>query len=130
MTLALCDNQTAWEPRKGDTTDGEFLQSWEWGEFQRKTGKTVFRFLMEAGPHARERVQGFGERIVPTIRFVSLPRIGALDGPSWVLLMREMQQKGYAFARIEPAHGEAENFLRRQGFSVVSISIKLVPLFA
>ncbi len=54
MAIQICEDKQAWEAWQS-AHGGEFLQSWEWGEFQRSVGREPIRFQLDDGTG----VQGF-----------------------------------------------------------------------
>lgn len=48
VTYELCDSASLWETAMELFPESNFLQSWAWGEFQQKMGKTVVRLLFQS----------------------------------------------------------------------------------
>ncbi len=90
MTIQEITQKADWKPNTH-----EFLQSWEWGEFQRAVGHEPIRLLVE-----REYVQAFVHSLPLGQKFVYIPRV---DVGNWKIEMRNFfKKKGFLFVRVEP----------------------------
>jgi hypothetical protein len=47
MQFSLVDNKQVYNELVGGVRPNQFLQSWEWGEFQTRVGRKVWRFKIE-----------------------------------------------------------------------------------
>lgn len=91
MNIREITMQADWKPQ---TT--EFLQSWEWGEFQRATGKIPIRLDIDG-----VQVQGFVHNLPFGLRYVYIPRVVISNLESVISFLR---QRGNMFVRLEPAN--------------------------
>lgn len=74
MESKLITNQTQWNALLTNQPEAQFLQSWEWGEFQKALGRAMFRLGVEqngmlvAGAQCIVRNHGFGIRSLTIYR--------------------------------------------------------------
>ena len=98
MEIKLCNSQAEWEQAlRLCSGQAKFLQSWEWGEFQEKTGKRVVRLLV-----AGEAVQGFEHKLPLLGRYLYLPRIKNQELRIMDELIKYCKENEYIFIRVEP----------------------------
>ncbi len=102
METEICTDKGLWEERLKHGRNREFLQSWEWGVFQEKTGKKAIRLLLGSGTE-RTAVQGFSHQLPFGLKYLYCPRAGHLSAGHLTTLRAYTKQMGYAFVRIEPA---------------------------
>lgn len=97
MIIQKCEDKKTWNDYFSGRRQAEFLQSWQWGEFQEKVGNKPIRLQLTENGQILSQVQGFEQKILPLAKFIYLPKAGdcsdALDF---------LQNSGYFFARIEP----------------------------
>lgn len=90
MSIQIIHAQSEWKQK-----NPEFLQSWEWGEFQRRVGYEPLRIQ-----HGQDYLQGFVHRLPLGLTFVYFPRV---DISLWTKeLEHYLAKKGFLFARLEP----------------------------
>ena len=89
MTITEITIQEEWKP-----ATAEFLQSWEWGEFQRAVGQEPIRLNID-----NEYVQGFVHRLPLGWKYVYIPRCTISNLAS---VTSFFQNKKVLFIRIEP----------------------------
>jgi len=79
---------------------GIFLQSFEWGEFQKAVGRNVYRFVNSS----QSTVHSFAQVIELSLpmgkKYWFIPRGVMIDG-----LEKEAREHGALFVRFEPLHG-------------------------
>jgi len=93
MTIKEITEKADWKP-----TNTEFLQSWEWGEFQRAVGNEPIRLRVDG-----ECVQGFIQRLPMGQKFVYYPRI-QISELGFQNIVQEMKARGFLFVRVEPSY--------------------------
>lgn len=96
--IASITEQSEWKDPQPPSTKGEFLQSWEYGEFLRTQGRDVKRWHLS---ETNEYVQA----IVYTTAmgpYVYVPRVH-LTKEGLAAFVAAMKKEGYMFVRIEPA---------------------------
>ena len=92
MAIQAITQKADWKPQTQ-----EFLQSWEWGEFQCAVGHEPLRLLVGG-----EYVQGFVHRLPLGLKYIYFPRC---DIKNWKLEISDYaKKKGFLFARIEPTN--------------------------
>ncbi len=101
MNIKLAENKEKWDAWFLDQGNFEFLQSWDWGEFQRSTGKDIFRLECEENGQIKAQVQVFAHTLFRGLRYAYAPRI-----PVSKKLIQALQdffeKKNFLFLRIEP----------------------------
>lgn len=97
MKITICSDKKSWDSHLLGQKQAEFLQSWEWGEFQKKNGSNPIRMEIWDGEIFMGQVQGFETKIFPFIKFVYLPRITSKSD-----IFDYLKTRGYVFARVEP----------------------------
>ena len=89
--MEQCIDKQRWEVGEGSAS---FLQSWEWGEFQRSVGNEPIRLIGQQG----ERVQGLLHALPFGQQYLYLPH--AILSTDEILAYAATQ--GWAFVRIDP----------------------------
>lgn len=79
----------------------EFLQSWDWGEFQRAVGREPVRLQIIEDGRSVSRAQGLVHRLPFGLRYLYAPRCRTSD-PVLHLLINEIGKSDYCFVRLEP----------------------------
>lgn len=102
MMIEICDNKAAWERGGATTAHAEFLQSWEWGEFQRATGKEVIRMQVVEGGEVVNQVQEFVHRLGPGFNYLYSSRYAINDKRYLKDLCGYIKGLGFVFWRVEP----------------------------
>ncbi|OGH82389.1 MAG: hypothetical protein A2469_03820 [Candidatus Magasanikbacteria bacterium RIFOXYC2_FULL_40_16] len=103
MKIQKCENRQDWDNYLNKQKNAEFLQSWEWGEFQEKAGARVIRLQIEENGVVFWQGQGFEQKLFLGIRFIYLPRFQVSGFRFQVSeLFEYLKKQGYMFARIEP----------------------------
>lgn len=102
MILKQIDTKQAVEGWITDHPETSFLQSWEWGEFQRSVGYEPVRFVLEQDGKQTGFIQGFRRRIGFGLAFLSVPRVKHLSGDTLQALIAALKTRGFLFVRIEP----------------------------
>jgi lipid II:glycine glycyltransferase (peptidoglycan interpeptide bridge formation enzyme) len=102
MKIEICQNREKWDKYQKDQQNtsaslapAEFLQSFDWGEFQKNTGKVVLRLDVQGEP-----IQGF-EHKLGLGKYLYIPRLKISDiglGD----LVEYLKIKKYIFLRLEP----------------------------
>lgn len=105
MTLQECTDKTAWEKESLSAGNREFLQSWEWGEFQRAAGREPLRLQWIENGKVRARAQGFAHPLAAGFQFAYFPRAN-FDVPDFAeKVFAFLKERNFVFARIEPQNG-------------------------
>lgn len=107
-----------WKEWEVGHPDLSFLQTWEWGEFQRSAGHEPVRWQIFEQSALIGQVQGFEHRLFPGVSYLYIPRMPAVSGSSIDEMVKIARESGIDFLRIEPAE-EAEG-----EFSVSAKKIK------
>lgn len=97
MIIQKCEDKNNWDKFILGQESAEFLQSWQWGDFQERTGKQVLRLQLVEDGKVLGQVQGFEQSLAPFIKFIYLPKISCRPD-----FLNYLEQSGYFFARIEP----------------------------
>lgn len=97
MFIQKCKDAKSWDDYFILRKQAEFLQSWQWGEFQAKVGNKPIRLQMVENGQILKQVQGFEQKIAPFVKFIYLPKMG--NCPE---VLDYLAKLGYFFARIEP----------------------------
>lgn len=111
MNLREVYDKNEWKTAFTDLNVQEFLQSWEWGEFQKKTGKAPLRLLGEDGGKPVALFQGFEHHLGLGLRYLYLPRIVCSQN-NLRDLFNYIRPHSYLFMRIEPSKADGFNHLR------------------
>lgn len=101
MAIQICEKKETWKSLTISLNKAEFLQSWEWGEFQAATGNQPLRLVVDKTP-----VQGFVHCLPFGFSFVYFPRIPTLTHEQIKELKVFLKKQKHIFARIEPAEQE------------------------
>ena len=115
MEIKICQDREVWNQYFLDRKQAEFLQSWQWGEFQETVGRKAVRLQLGEGEKILAQFQGFVHKIGRLAKFIYFPGFyypdilspdGLSDWLSW------LKMSGYMFARMEPARpvAKADNF--------------------
>ncbi|MBI2989873.1 MAG: peptidoglycan bridge formation glycyltransferase FemA/FemB family protein [Candidatus Magasanikbacteria bacterium] len=108
MNLREVYDKNEWNTAFADLSVKEFLQSWEWGEFQKKTGKTVLRLVGEERGEAVALFQGFEHRLALGLKYLYIPRV--VCSKIWLRNLRDRcLSRSYSFMRIEPAEWQSRD---------------------
>lgn len=113
MKIRDCDNQEAWEKGLRGAKNASFFQSWEWGEFQRFSGTTPLRLVLEHDGKILAQAQGVAITPIPFVRYAYFPRFSIIwDATKNAhslnratissMMLQWLKTQGYTFARIEP----------------------------
>ncbi|MBI4133049.1 hypothetical protein HY478_00385, partial [Candidatus Uhrbacteria bacterium] len=96
--LAIIEQREKWNELilKNSPKSGAFLQSWEWGEFQKSFGRSVFRF-----EDAGRMVQVIEHTLPLGKKYWYAPRAGVIPGAP-----EEAARRGVLFIRSEPVRAE------------------------
>ena len=97
MFIQKCEDSKSWDDYFILRKQAEFLQSWQWGEFQGKVGNKPIRLQMVENGRILTQAQGFEKKILPGVKFIYLPKAGNCTD-----VLDYLQKSGYFFARIEP----------------------------
>lgn len=97
MTVKECTNREEWQKQEGS----EFLQSWDWGEFQESVGKKVMRLQIIEEGKVVDQVQGFEFGLSFLGKYLYIPRLKILD-LRFKDIIEYLANVGFIFLRIEP----------------------------
>ncbi len=101
MNIKIAENKEKWDKWFLDQGAFEFLQSWDWGEFQKSTGKTVFRLECEENGKTKAQIQVFIHPVRKFFQYAYAPRI-AVSKKVVDAVKDFFREKNVAFIRIEP----------------------------
>ncbi|MBI4427014.1 MAG: peptidoglycan bridge formation glycyltransferase FemA/FemB family protein [Candidatus Magasanikbacteria bacterium] len=109
MEIKICQNKQEWDSwvstlRLTPFAQGkpaEFLQSWDWGEFQKNVGNDVLRLQVVDGGQVLWQGQGFTHRLGLGMKYLYAPRMQNADN-RMQSVCDFLRGKGFAFVRIEP----------------------------
>ena len=74
MQFSLVDNKDEYNKLVGGVRPNQFLQSWEWGEFQFQVGRKVWRFKIEREGELMMAGQAIGHTLPFGLSYIYLPR--------------------------------------------------------
>lgn len=74
MTFSLIKSKQEYNELVGGVRPNQFLQSWEWGEFQARVGRKVWRFKIEREGELMMIGQAFGHTLPYGLTYIYLPR--------------------------------------------------------
>jgi len=113
MELIECQEKNLWNSWFLKQKQDEFLQSWEWGEFQNKVGNKPIRLrIMEKGEIAGQ-IQGFEYKLFLRIKFIYIPKLSITNYQLPITALFDyFKKRGFMFSRIEPVKeiGKLENY--------------------
>ncbi len=101
MTIQPCTTHLSWKEWEINHPNLSFLQSWEWGEFQRSVGYEPVRWQMFDHGTSIGQIQGFTHRVLPGVSYLYLPRMYS-DGVDLTAVRDAAKNSGIDFLRIEP----------------------------
>ncbi len=103
MTIQRAENREEWNGHIITTnTDHQFLQSWEWGEFQREAGHEPVRVQVAEGGKVVDQLQGFVHRFPLGVQYLYAPRFALSHSESVPLVLGYLKKTGVMFVRLEP----------------------------
>ena len=101
MVIKIAENREEWDSWLLRQENFEFLQSWDWGEFQKKTGKEVLRLQYVEDGQIKAQMQGFFHPLKKDWQYWYAPRMqGTKKGVE--ALAHYLKNKKNIFIRIEP----------------------------
>lgn len=94
--ITKCEKREEWKEKRG----AEFLQSWEWGDFQVASGFPAWRLKIEEGGETYY-LQGLEKKLCPGCSYLYFPRCHLSDS---VLegVCDFLNEEDFSFARFEP----------------------------
>lgn len=101
MEIKEIDHQTVWDDFVTSGEDYTFLQSWNWGEFNRKRGEQAWRL----GLYDNAKLIGTCQVLSVTARrgkFLFVPHGTVINESLVQYIVRLAKQNGYAFIRFSP----------------------------
>ncbi|OGH58587.1 MAG: hypothetical protein A2725_02695 [Candidatus Magasanikbacteria bacterium RIFCSPHIGHO2_01_FULL_33_34] len=106
MHEIICKDKNSWD----NSFSREFLQSWQWGEFQKSVGLSPLRFQIKVGQNIFWQAQGFEYKIFGVIKFIYFPKISfvELSKEQKVSFFNFLSAQGYMFVRVEPIDNNIE----------------------
>ena len=102
MTITEQTDQSEWEKMGISLNKAEFIQSWQWGEFQKATGKTCLRLQLKNKDQITAQIQGFVHKIGPGLQYLYIPRVSNCTPEVLEQLQTYAKKKKMTFIRIEP----------------------------
>ncbi|MBI5732188.1 MAG: peptidoglycan bridge formation glycyltransferase FemA/FemB family protein [Candidatus Magasanikbacteria bacterium] len=118
MELKMAVNRQTWNDFLTPQAHAEFLQSWEWGEFQKSFGRRVWRVGFFKGSAQVGAAQILEHYLGLGMGYLYCPRgpAGRFSLNDWLYFLRaEISNYGEIFLRFEPA---SEDFLKEAAGSV------------
>ena len=104
MDIRKCTENQVWEAFAKKSKNDEFLQSWDWGEFQKSTGNEVLRLQLLENGEVINQMQGIIYRLGVGINYIYFPRL--VENKNWEtgmkLILNFLKKKSFSFVRIEP----------------------------
>ena len=73
MEIKICQDREVWNQYFLDRKQAEFLQSWQWGEFQETVGRKAVRLQLGEGEKILAQFQGFVHKIGRLAKFIYFP---------------------------------------------------------
>jgi lipid II:glycine glycyltransferase (peptidoglycan interpeptide bridge formation enzyme) len=107
MEINICQDKNSWEKQAISPEYAEFLQSWEWGEFQKAVGNKVVRLLIQEGD-THQRLQGFVHKLPLSWKYLYIPRFQISD-LGFQIFCDWARKQGFVFIRCESVHAEILN---------------------
>src|SRR3989338_6641814 len=117
MEIRICEDKEEWNGWFAAKKHAEFLQSWEWGEFQHSVGREPLRIQVIANGEVVGQIQGFVHILPFGLRYIYVPRVSTeefqiletryskLGIENRISSVRGvfgyLKQKGFTFARVE-----------------------------
>ena len=119
MEIKICQNKQEWDNWALARKPVEFLQSWDWGEFQQETGKDVLRLQMVENGQVVWQGQGFEHRLGLGMKYLYVPR---MEHGTWNMehVFDLLKEGDFAFVRIEHGTGYHPSAWLRTGLSPIS----------
>ena len=102
MEIRICDDKEEWNGWFAAKKHAEFLQSWEWGEFQHSVGREPLRLQVVDNGKVVAQVQGFVHRLPLGLAYVYTPRIWNMEYGMWEITQEYFNKQKFVFFRIEP----------------------------
>lgn len=97
-----CKEKESWDAGLLAQSGSSFLQSWDWGEFQRAVGREPVRLQIVEGERVAALAQGLAQRLGLGWRYLYIPRSGNMEHETWNNVIKYGAEAGYCFVRIEP----------------------------
>ena len=102
MEIRLCQDKDEWNQYLSASARPAFLQSWEWGEFQRAVGHEPVRLRVSEGGQVAGQLQGFRHKLGLGQAYFYVPMVGNREQGTGNDVLEYIKQQGYTFIRIEP----------------------------
>ena len=103
MEIKICQNKQEWDNWELARKPAEFLQSWDWGEFQRQSGKDVLRLQVVENGKVGWQGQGFAHLLGFGWKYLYVPRFIAFD-MELTSVIKYCKENFFSFIRIEPSN--------------------------
>lgn len=129
MKITVCEDKTEWKTGEASLGSFEFLQSWEWGEFQANVGHTPIRLTVRDEKVLRGQIQGFEESSGFGIHSLYFPRFSLFGNQDlFPCVIDWVRKSGKTFCRLESAEEykieEGKRLSPRQPQSTLLLSLK------
>lgn len=109
MKMEIINDKKEWDKWQIQQNQAEFLQSWEWGEFQENTGKKVWRWrILDEVGQVVGQVQGFEHQLGLGMKYLYVPRLCLPAGEAGTIdyglqtVVEYCKKNNYIFLRLEP----------------------------
>lgn len=107
MELKLAENKEEWESWFQAQENAEFLQSWEWGEFQKSVGNEPIRLVFEEGNERLGQMQGFVENLLPGMKSLYFPRFSFFGRENLQeRIVGWLKEQNFTSCRFEPVDND------------------------
>jgi len=103
MTISRADNKDTWNHFLSVHENDEFLQSWQWGDFQASVGNVPLRLQLKNGDQAVDQMQGIVYTLPFGLKFLYVPRYALLKREQGEEFLRYCRNQKFVFVRLEPA---------------------------
>lgn len=111
MQCRLADNKDAWNAWEIAFGGAEFLQSWEWGDFQRSVGRPVSRWVLEDRGATVAQVQVIQQSLGLFGHYGYAPRV-KIAPELWEQLLPHLTAGNELFLAVEPLVAMEEGVLQ------------------
>ena len=103
MNITEIINKTKWNNYFGSLQRSQFLQSWEWGEFQKSLGHKVWRLGMEENEKLINAAQIIKYNLPFGKSYLYAPRVTGHSSLVTKELEKIVKKENAIFIKIEPA---------------------------
>jgi lipid II:glycine glycyltransferase (peptidoglycan interpeptide bridge formation enzyme) len=102
----------------------EFLQSYQWGEFQAREGKPTFRIIAKNAEKTLYLAQGFVHSLPLGLKYLYFPHNVSLAKEDADEFLDFLGKEGFVFARFEPTED-----LTSKKYKKISTPSSPIPIY-